>query len=593
MRQGKKNLVVIGILLGLTTFVAGTAQTVSTAPAEDFPSTSVEPFPGSVSDTSVPTLHVTTREIVVDVIVTDDKGNPVHGLKQADFSMEENGKPQSIRSFREFGTEAQPVEPAPKLPQGVYTNSQSTPATGPVNVMLLDALHSNSFDIVRGLQGAVEYLAGMQQGTKVAVFWLSGSGLHMLQGFTSDRETLLRAVRTGRTDIGGCLNGHCMVRYTTDKITIDAMNQIAAYVSGIKGRKNLLWLTPGMPIALMRDGGFGWGGETTSAPRAGALFGGASEGLDMGQVHRLMDVYDRFTAEQIAVYPMNTTGVSLEAVNRMGRASLQADEVAEDTGGEAFDNSNDLKSMIAKAVDDGSHFYTLSYIPPTVKDDGHYHHINVSVNQPGLHLMYRQGYNSERVPTLDAPAPGPALMKASMEGNAPVATQILFDAGVWPNYTSNTTVGTQASASVKVKPGKTVHYEIHYGFPASEIAFTEDADGMLHGSLEFDVLAYDVFRRRVALLTQTVPMTISLKEYDAFEWEPYQFTQQIDLPPGQISLHVGILDKVTSKVGTLEIPVYVNQLSPKQRASIPPNVAPSPCPPRCPLPAVTSAPAAH
>ena len=67
---------------------------------------------------------------------------PVHGLKQSDFSIEENGKPQPIRSFREFGTEIPVAEPAaPKLPPGVYTNSQSTPASGPVNILLIDALH--------------------------------------------------------------------------------------------------------------------------------------------------------------------------------------------------------------------------------------------------------------------------------------------------------------------------------------------------------------------------------------------------------------------------------------------------------------------
>jgi len=580
MRLGKTIFLLYGMTLGLASFVAGTAQTVSTSPAEDFPSTSIEPFPGTVSDSSIPTLHVTTREIVVDVMVTDDKGNPVHGLKQSDFSMEENGKPQSIRSFREFGTEAQPVEPAPRLPQGVYTNSQSTPATGPVNILLLDALHGDSLSIVRGLQAAVDYVTAMPQGTKLAVFWLSTSGVHMLQGFTADRDSLLRAVRTGRTDIGACLNGQCLTDYLKNRATIDAMNQIAAYVAGIKGRKNLLWITPGMPVDLMRDGGYGWNMDVRGAP--GHQVARAVD-IDMSLVHRLMDVYERFTAEQIAVSPIDPRGVLFN----MGIAQLKADTVAQDTGGEAFYNNNDVKSEIAKAVNDGSQFYTLSYIPPKQTDDGHYHHIKVEVSQPGLHLVYRQGYNAERVPTQDAPAPGPALMKASMEGNAPVATQILFDVGVWPNYTSNSTAGTQAATTAKTKAVKTVPYEIHYGFPASEIAFTEDADGMLHGSLEFDLVAYDVFRKRVALLTQTVPMTISLKEYDAFEWEPYQFTQQIDLPAGQISLHMGILDKTTSKVGTLEVPVYVNLLTPRQRAAIPPNQAPAPCPPRCPLPATT------
>jgi hypothetical protein len=309
----------------------------------------------------------------------------------------------------------------------------------------------------------------------------------------------------------------------------------------------------------------------------------------MGLMHRLMDVYERFTAEQIAVSPVDPQGVLFF----MSTAQMKAEAVAADTGGEAFYNSNDLKAEIAKAIDDGSQFYTLSYIPPKQTDDGHYHHIKVAIDKPGLHLVYRQGYNAERVPTLDAPAPGPALMKASMEGNAPVATQILFDVGVWPSSLSNPATGSQPQPATQSKAGKTVRYEIHYGFPASEIAFTEGFAGALDGSLEFDVVAYDVLRRRVALLTQTVTMHLSAEQYDDFVTKPYRFTQQIDLPPGQMSLHVGILDNVTSKVGTLEVPVYVSQVSPKQRATLPPDVAPAPCPPRCPLPASAAAPPKH
>ena len=67
----------------------------------------------------------------------------------------------------------------------------------------------------------------------------------------------------------------------------------------------------------------------------------------------------------------------------------------------------------------------------------------------------------------------------------------------------------------------------------------------------------------------------------------------LDLPLGQISLHVGILDNVTSKVGTLEVPVYVRPVNPKQRAAIPPDAAPAPCPPRCPMPEPAPAPATH
>src|SRR5579871_3945732 len=57
-------------------------------------------------DSGIPTSQVFSREVVVDVTVMDDQGRPVHSLKQADFTLEENGHPQSIRSFREFGANA-------------------------------------------------------------------------------------------------------------------------------------------------------------------------------------------------------------------------------------------------------------------------------------------------------------------------------------------------------------------------------------------------------------------------------------------------------------------------------------------------------
>ena len=547
MRLRPASLIALGLTISIPAFVAAAAQT------DDQPAPLVAPqsvdLPQDASQTSVPTLHVTSREVIVDVEVTDANGKPVHGLKQSDFSIEENGKPQPIRSFREFGTEIPVAEPAAvKLPPGVYTNSQSTPLSGPVNILLIDALHSNPVNIFRELQGATEYLTTMPQGTKVAIFLLAQSGTHMLQGFTSDRDLLLRAVHNNPASVPLTLSGQPVDRHTMNWATVDAFNQIAVYVAGIKGRKNLIWLVPGIPVPLMRDGGYGWGNG------------------DMSLVHRLMDVYERYTAEQIAVSPLDPRGVV-----GLGMAQLRAEAVAEQSGGEAFYNNNDLKSLIAKAINHGAQFYTLSYIPPKQKDDGHYHHIKVElVDQPKLHLVYRQGYNAERVPTLDAPAPGPALMKASMEGNTPPATQILFDVGVWPGYLTSS--NPQAQPDAKSKPGKTVRYELHYGFPPSEISFTEDADGMLHGSLEFDAVAYDIYRKRVALLTQTVPMNLTPAQYDEFVAKhAFSFVQQLDLPLGQISLHVGILDNVTSKVGTLEVPVYVRPANPSQRAAAQPK----------------------
>jgi VWFA-related protein len=517
--------------------------------------------PQTAPQSTAPTLRVFSRETIVDVLVTDDKGEPVHGLTQSDFTISEDGHPQPIRSFGEFGAGYTPPPPSlPHRPPYVYTNFQATPATGPVNILLIDAINSSEEDVVHALRGAERYVVAMPSGTQIAVFWLSVSGLHMLQGFTSDPALLLRAVRTNRTDIGN--NGDD--RYSVDRLTWNALDQIAAYVAPIKGRKNLLWFTPGMPLMLSRDGGYAfpdWKDGSTRIPPP----------PDMTRVHHRMDSYELFTSEQIAVSPVDPRGVV-----GVGWAQLKAEQVAEDTGGEAFYNNNDLEVLIAKAIADGSHFYTLSYIPPRRKEDGHYHTIKIEPTSPGLHLVYRAGYNSEDPPQLPQHA-GADLMHAALEGKTPAATQLLFDVEVFPSAPP-----AKSSQPVRLPAGKTsVPYDVLFALPQGEIAFTPGPDGTRIGSLKFGLVAFDMFGRSVATQSQTMPLPLTSDEYREFMKTPFKLSQHLDLPPGQISLRIGVLDTTSNKVGTLEIPLFVpGNLA---RHPPPPAVTLTGCPPRCPL----------
>jgi len=515
------------------------------------------------SPPTAPTLHVYSREAIVDVTVTDAKGNPVHGLKQSDFTISEDGQPQPIRSFAEYGFDLQPPPPIPpKLPPNVYTNYQSTPATGPVNILLIDALHSNAADAVLSLRAAEQYVLAMPAGTQLAVFWLADSGLHMLQGFTADPALLLRAVRTNRVDIGKNADD----RYTIDRITWTALNQIAAYVQPIKGRKNLLWMVPGTPLMVTRDGGY-------TVPIAGV-----PPPPDMTTVHHIMDTYELFTAEQIAVSPIDTTGVHyLTPADQV--KLLEAEKIAQDTGGEAFHENNDIRTLIDHAIHDGSHYYTLSYIPPRAEEDGHYHTIKVETTRPGLHLVYRAGYNSEDPPQLPQRS-GADLLTAAMQGNAPVATQLLFDVQATPS--------AQPAKSPSADKNS-IPYDVLYLLPQSQISLAEAPDGTHKGSLEFHAAAYDIYGRLVASMNETMNLPLAPDEYGQFVKTPFQFSQQLDLPPGQISIRVGILDTTSNKVGTLEIPLVVSTTSGKHGAT-PPVTIPTPCPPRCLLPTPPPAP---
>ena len=89
---------------------------------------------------TAPTVKVYSRETIVDVTVTDSKGNPVHGLTKENFTVKEDGKPQPIRSFEEFSVK--PTPPPPKLPPNVYTNLQPPARNAATNIFWLDFTNS-------------------------------------------------------------------------------------------------------------------------------------------------------------------------------------------------------------------------------------------------------------------------------------------------------------------------------------------------------------------------------------------------------------------------------------------------------------------
>jgi hypothetical protein len=273
-----------------------------------------------------------------------------------------------------------------------------------------------------------------------------------------------------------------------------------------------------------------------------------------------MDTYDLYTHEQIAIYPFDASG----AVG-LGWRNLRAEEIASATGGAAIYNTSDYKSAIAKIVDDTSHFYTLSYIPPRPNDDGHYHSIKIAVvGRPNLHLVYRGGYNDEH------PAPPDSVLKvhmtqASMGDGALPATQLTFDLKVTPSPAPARAAlaPTKTSARrVLPVPGKPhVSYDVLFKLPQTQITFAITPDGMRTATLEFDIAAYDPDGKLITVRSQTLKLPLTLEEYQDFIQTPFQFYLSIDLPPGPTTFRAGVFDTVSNKTGTLEIPLAVPKSS--------------------------------
>src|SRR5437667_12517119 len=142
-----------------------------------------------------PTIRVTTHLVLIDAVVTDKQGNPIAGLRPEDFVVEENGTAQKIATF------AGPVEstagPA-SLPPGIYSNRSQYRSTGPVTVMLLDAINTPFSDQAYARRQMLSFVQDQYKpDQRKAVFTLSGS-LNVLQDFTTDPQILYAALQRFR-----------------------------------------------------------------------------------------------------------------------------------------------------------------------------------------------------------------------------------------------------------------------------------------------------------------------------------------------------------------------------------------------------------
>ena len=492
------------------------------------------------TDSSAPTIRVYSREILVDVSVTDDKGNFVRGLKRADFSLLENGKLQHIRGFSETDAGASSAHTGSRtLPPHVFTNVGAVPQSGPVHIFFMDVMDSSPDAAVHAKLAAIKYLHNMPAGTTLAIFDMScNKGLRLLQGFTSDRDAAIAAMES--------LDPEWIRKPCAMEISY-ALPRVAAYVAGVKGRKNLLWLVPGMPAMLTRDGGQAY-------PTAW--------GPDMSRAHRLMDLYEKLTADDVAVYPIDPTGV-----HGLGSRQLRAEEVAEGTGAITFYNRNDVDAGIGKAIEHGSSYYTLSYVPPDAKEDSRFHSIKVQLSRAGLHLTYRTGYNAEHI--ADTPPEGAVQMnQASMGHDVLPSTQVLFDARVEPSKASDADPSNTAAPGRKALPlaGKhSVPYDVLFTLQPQQITFSQSAGQVYTASLEFDLVAYGLDGKVLGVRSQTLKLPMSFNEYEAFEQTPFHFYLPIDLPTGELTVRMGVFDAIAGHAGTLEVPLTVVPVKPPAR----------------------------
>jgi VWFA-related protein len=380
-------------------------------------------------------LRVTTRLVVVNVVVRDKKGEPIQGLTQDDFNLFDGGRPQKISFFSvQSGQSLQ--QSLQLLPANTYSNRASRQGDLPGNatVILLDGLNTRVQDRSYARHQVIRFLAQLQPQDRVAIYVL-GRRLTVLQDFTSDPAALLEAVEHGQDATAGSdtsaihfdglsgasataakrldgglssmmqahegglsatmlahERGDDALRQRDVRSVYETVEAIAHHLSGFPGRKSIIWLTGAVPTA----------GPCTISAREG------NTPTDDPLYHQMVRELNQ---DDVAVYPADARGLLVDiglrtapnaapitARQLQGGASLAffcvtagMNDLAQQTGGQAFHDTA-LSSAIRKALDDSAFTYTLGYYPDHGQWDGSYRTIKVQVDVKGVELRSRQGY---------------------------------------------------------------------------------------------------------------------------------------------------------------------------------------------------------
>jgi len=553
--------------------------------------------PAQVEGTAA-VLKVKTRLVVVDVIALDHKGVPITDLKPDDFILQEENKPQKIRVFNfQQGPQGQPVVLAPAtLPPNRITNIPRFKTNSPLNVLLLDGINVTNTNQKYARQEMLRFLEKLPAGQPLAVYAM-GTRLRMLQDFTVDPALLKEVVKkTKFTAVGArseSSNALDLPPATLDamtqamqmqilrfgqeqaiqqmdervRLTIEQLSALARNLSGYPGRKNLIWVSEAFPAYLFPNDPDPLGRNSGSA---------AASQLPLvknyqGEINHASDL---LANAQVAVYPIDVAAVGNRDVyssmsnadsngNYLGNSargavrsglggSAQASEisnasetamnshstmnsVAEQTGGKAFYNTNDLNRAIRDSMEDGSTYYTLGYYPENKNWDGRFRQISVKVNRPGVKLHYRQGFYA--VEPKEYAKQDPKILAMDM-GSAlditnPISTALPFQAVVLPPSAQN---------------GNKI--QINFGVDPHAIAFELKPDGLQHASVDCGVRAYSKTGESIKLQGNTFNAALAPEQYQRVMKAIFPCNQTLELPPGEYLLRLAVRDTNNGLIGT-------------------------------------------
>ena len=323
---------------------------------------------------------------LVQVYVTDKKGNPVTDLEKSDFTLYDNGKLQAVTDFEKHLL----IKPAKKVEEEIAKTE--LPPAGDVSsrmnrkfFLLLDIDRNSAAGISKSKKAALFFIDTQLQPTdEVGVFSYSFiRRLVLHQYLTSDHEKVKEAIKRIREIPGGGGGGAAAagggIRFGGgSSLTIpfsrstfqgsDIVDKTNIFIKTIKELAKALRYIQGYKNIILFSKGIG----------SGLLF-------SPNQVLResFEDMSKEFATSNSPVHTVNTTSISTRDPSLLMLSEL--------SGGKYFPNVSYYEKIAEQIQDITSNYYVLGYYIDE-KWDGKYHEIKVKVQRKGCQVYAQGGF---------------------------------------------------------------------------------------------------------------------------------------------------------------------------------------------------------
>lgn len=330
------------------------------------------------------TGKVNVNEVLLDVLVTDAKGNVIVGLDKSDFVVKEGGRPVDLTGVA-FYSNRRLLESSPALAkQGVsveqgtedryfiffFEDQKDTAQEAP-------RLISQQLEAAKRARGWVD--GEMQANDYVAVVSFD-TRLKVQQDFTHDRKALVeaigdavkgkaregnypsRAAATGGPSLqAGLPQGDELMKKTPN--IYEAMQVLARAAGNIRARKNLLLFTFGLPG---RQDTFGqW----------------------VPDKRYFQPTVEQLNSNNVAVYSFDLTPPATEHT-----LSDSLNKLSTDTGGRYFFNVTNFATPLDQVAKENNGYYLLSYQSEQPAGRSGFQEVQVTTVNPEFRVKARRGY---------------------------------------------------------------------------------------------------------------------------------------------------------------------------------------------------------